>query len=104
MVVQVRVHVSVPRSWEVERPLLSSTCRAACRVSNAPVLASQIPRVLSGRAHAVIRHFFLTARQRGQRAPGRRALELLQAEIEGGTAISAGVLDSSWKGTGPFSH
>lgn len=39
MVVQVRVHLNVPRSWEVEKPLLSSTCRAACRVSNAPVLA-----------------------------------------------------------------
>lgn len=102
MAVQVRVLMSVPRSWEVERPLLSSTCGAACRVSNAPVLASQIPRVtvLRCRAHVVISHFLLTARQRGQRAPGRRVLELLQEVIEGG----AGVLDSSWEGTGPFSH
>lgn len=67
--------------------------------------AGQIPRVtvLSCRAHIVIRHFLLTARQRGQRTPGRRVLGLLQAVIEGGTAISAGVLDSSWEGTGPFS-
>lgn len=58
------------------------------------------------RSHgAELQSTFSLQRGRGVREPpaGGR-FGLLQAVIEGDTAISAGVLDSSWEGTRPSSH